>query len=287
VNVITKVFVALHVVLSLVLVSGLVVYVNRTDEFAKQAQVAETNLKRERELRVLADQQAAAARGTASLAVAEAWSRVAPAHDAAAKAQAERETAIAERNAAVAARDAAVADVQTAKSESIAWAGKLPVAEAQKLDIVKQLLASEAKAAQYAARINDLEFTKASLLATNLRKDETIAQLDADIERSKTVTPPRPNASGNTAGGIASMANLRGVVTARRAIQGTEYATISLGSSSNVMKGMRFRVIDGQDFVGYIVIDNVEPQESVGHLIGKPDMLARIRPAVTEVLSNY
>ncbi len=68
--------------------------------------------------------------------------------------------------------------------------------------------------------------------------------------------------------GAEMIANLRGVIKNKRTINGIEYATISLGSAQNVSKGMRFKVIDGNSFLGYLTIDNVEPNESVGHLDG-------------------
>ncbi len=71
-------------------------------------------------------------------------------------------------------------------------------------------------------------------------------------------------------------ANIRGVVKAKMNVGGVDYATILVGSADSVTKGMQFRVIDRtrQQFLGYLTVDAVEPNESSGHLTG---------PAVTAV----
>jgi hypothetical protein len=65
--------------------------------------------------------------------------------------------------------------------------------------------------------------------------------------------------------------NVRGVIRAVRPINGTHYATVSVGTSQHVQKGMRFRVVDDGDFLAYLTVLSVEPDEAVGHLTG-PDV---------------
>jgi hypothetical protein len=49
-----------------------------------------------------------------------------------------------------------------------------------------------------------------------------------------------------------------------------EYATVGLGSADGVSKGTKFNVVDptGKQFLGYLTIDTVQPNESSGHLTG-------------------
>jgi len=53
-------------------------------------------------------------------------------------------------------------------------------------------------------------------------------------------------------------------------IGGVTYATISVGSADDVVKGMRFAVIDRDRgvFLGYLTVESVEPNESTGRLEG-------------------
>jgi hypothetical protein len=59
-----------------------------------------------------------------------------------------------------------------------------------------------------------------------------------------------------------------GKIKARRTINGIEYATVSLGAKQRVEKGMKLKVMDGEELLGTLTIDLVETDESVGHLDG-------------------
>ena len=63
---------------------------------------------------------------------------------------------------------------------------------------------------------------------------------------------------------------INGIVRDTRQVNGIPYATISVGSSDNVQKGMQFYVIDRQKqlFLGQLTIDSVEPNEATGRLDG-------------------
>jgi hypothetical protein len=73
---------------------------------------------------------------------------------------------------------------------------------------------------------------------------------------------------------------VNGVVREKRVIAGVPYATISIGSADAVTRGMRLRVLGGrggQEFLGYVDVTNVEPDEAIGKLSG---------PRVNEVTAN-
>jgi hypothetical protein len=63
---------------------------------------------------------------------------------------------------------------------------------------------------------------------------------------------------------------INGVIRDQKTINGVKYATISVGSQDQVAKGMRFIVIDrtAGDFLGYLTVDRVEPNEASGRLDG-------------------
>ena len=68
---------------------------------------------------------------------------------------------------------------------------------------------------------------------------------------------------------------INGVVRSVDIIGGKKYATISVGSSDLVKKGMRFNVINrqGGEFLGFLTVDSVQPNEAIGQLEGKVDKI--------------
>ena len=76
-------------------------------------------------------------------------------------------------------------------------------------------------------------------------------------------------AAGGGDGGVPE--RVEGIVTDTRKVGGgRNYATISLGSDDGVRRHTRLMVIgrDGQ-FLGYVTVTNVEPEEAVGVLSGR------------------
>jgi predicted RNase H-like nuclease (RuvC/YqgF family) len=61
---------------------------------------------------------------------------------------------------------------------------------------------------------------------------------------------------------------VEGKIVAMKVINGIPYATISVGQSNAVQKGMKFKVMDGKEEIGELIIDLAETDQSVGHLIG-------------------
>ena len=65
-------------------------------------------------------------------------------------------------------------------------------------------------------------------------------------------------------------APINGVVTDKRSLNGREVVTVSVGSNDKVEKGTEFKVVDRDtgDFLGLVKIEYVDPDESVGYLSG-------------------
>jgi len=74
--------------------------------------------------------------------------------------------------------------------------------------------------------------------------------------------------------------SINGVVRDVRQIAGQQYATISVGAADAVTRGMEFKVIDRAtgSFLGTLVVDTVEPNESTGRLSGPK--VSMIKPGV-------
>jgi hypothetical protein len=71
--------------------------------------------------------------------------------------------------------------------------------------------------------------------------------------------------------------SIEGVVREKSVINGNTFVTISVGSADGVSKGMRFYVVDGPDFLGIVTIDTVDTDNSIGRLEGKPDKVSHVQ----------
>jgi hypothetical protein len=68
-----------------------------------------------------------------------------------------------------------------------------------------------------------------------------------------------------------SLVRVEGVVSSRNDVNGVQMATISIGSSDQVTKGMRLAIINpssSDPFLGYIQVDSVDPNKAIGHIFG-------------------
>jgi hypothetical protein len=73
---------------------------------------------------------------------------------------------------------------------------------------------------------------------------------------------------------------INGVIRDVRTIAGRQYATVSVGSADGVKNGMEFKILDraGGNFLGTLVVDSVEPNEAAGRIQGP--RVAEVRPGV-------
>jgi len=110
---------------------------------------------------------------------------------------------------------------------------------------------------------------------------EQVSQVSGENERmSKVIQGARLNPQQQqVAANQSGLPRINGVIRDTRVIAGTQYATISLGSADGVARGMEFKVVDrGGNFLGTLVVDQVEPNEATGRLAG-PNVAA-IKPGV-------
>ncbi len=104
---------------------------------------------------------------------------------------------------------------------------------------------------------------------------EMVEELKTQLAGSRQKGGPTGGASSGTPAGTEITADvpINGVVRSVDIIGGKKYATISVGSSDMVKKGMRFNVINrvGGEFLGFLTVDSVQPNEAIGQLEGKVD----------------
>jgi hypothetical protein len=131
--------------------------------------------------------------------------------------------------------------------------------------------AERARADDLARRLADAESR-----AARVPQDRAARGPSADEDRNPLLgatipiplAPPDSNRSGGRPAPPADAPHVRGVVRAVRSINGTRYATVSVGTSQRVTNGMQLKVVDGDDFLSYLTVDSAGPDEAVGHLTG-------------------
>ena len=266
---ITKAFVVLHVILSMLLTAGVVVFVNRVDDYRKIVADERTKgelLKRNAE-------SAAAAETTAKESLNQLQQQLA-----------------AQINAAKTDRDKSAADL-LAKNTELADAQKqLAIAMAMNQQATGALAAAQTAQNQLNTNVTELRATVDKLQQQKLELDATVADLTNQrdvLEQQRRGLAERVSSietEYNRVTAFVKSQNLRvpsgavvidappinGVVREVRTIEQKRYATISVGSADAVTSGMKFRVIDRNngDFLGFLTVESVEANEASGRLDG-------------------
>ena len=270
---VTKLFVVLHVVLSMLLTAGVVVFVNRVDEYNKI--VADWKAKT----------QTAEARATANGAAADAAKEALNAANTALAAQVEQS-----RKDATAAA-AAQADLNVKLADASKQLAILTAANDNAIATVK---ASQTAQSQYMAQVTELRTTVDTLTKAKFELDtavadltnqrdvlekqrrdlaEKVSMLDSDLTRAtKALADNHIDLRNIKVGpGLAAGAPpIQGVVREVRMIEQVPYATISVGSADAVIKGMEFKVIDREkgEYLGKLTVESVDTNEATGRLQG-------------------
>jgi hypothetical protein len=268
----TKLFVALLVVLSLILSAATIVFVNQTEDFKKTNQL-------------LTDQMTAA-KNQANSAAAD--------RDAIKQ---NSEANIRQANAQV---EAAAASLRTLQGDLASKNTDLARAKAQfelqgvsVTTLTATLKSSEDTRSHLQEQVNDLRSNSDKLVAQNAQLNQTVTDLTNRLdvtERERRLLAEQLTESkgqverqssmlrdaGVTSAQMASSAGtgigappINGVIRDVRPIQGILYGVISVGSAEAVSPGMEFKVVsrDGT-FLGVLKVDRVEQNESTGRLEG-------------------
>lgn len=269
----TRVFVALLVVLSLLLTAATVTFVATVDDY----RLASTN----------ADQalQNATARSGADLTAAQ---------EQAAALQGQIDVANGQITQLRTLVNAANQQVATAQGGAAATSGNLAVAQANVSQLSSALQTAEATTNQLQTQVAALRGTSDERLEqladlnrriTELQNLYDVAERERRFNAEQLVDLRRQadrlgaalrDAGGNPdnvagAGTRGGAPRIEGVVRATRVIAGIPYATISVGSEDAVRQGMQFNVISGDGrYLGKIEVQTVDPNEAIARIVGGP-----------------
>lgn len=274
-SVLTKIFVVLLVVLSLLLSAATVTYVNTVDATRKSLDAAEARISN------LTAEKSELAQ-TTSAALANYENKIAEAS--------RREAALREQLTGIermlASRDAELAQARLDVTLARADLSKLSSAVSAAVSMSDQLqqivaslrsdndrLRSENGDLNVALtdRINTLDVTETQrrILAEQLTEARRrIDQLSGALS-DRGVDPNRLAETGLSGGAPA----IAGIIRSTQVIAEIPYATISLGVEDGVKTGMEFKIVDANTsrFLGILTVVQTDANESIGRLTG-PDV---------------
>lgn len=285
----TKIFVVLLVVLSLILSAGLIVFVNRQENFKIAAEDAKKQLMAAQNQTALVNTEIAKVQAQSAALAAELANQIS-----ALKGQ------IHAGEEEVAKRDATINDLQQNQVQSAASIASITQAlqVAQKTikaqdDNLGQIRTSDDKLQKQVVEDSNRITELTNSLEVTTKQSRFMGEQNTQLQQQLAVANEAlhkygisPTGTINPAGGAINTTptiNINGVVREFKNINGVPYATISLGTADQVTRGMEFKVIDPahNQFLGYLTVDNVQDHESTGHLTG-PNV-SQVRPNVSEV----
>ena len=277
----TKLFVVLLVILSLLTTAATVVFVNQTQNSAKMLADAKAEAAAARSAASEAEAAAGAQRDQAQEAIRNSQNQIEQFRQSANQLQM-RINELAAQNA----------DATT----------KVTLSSADQARLTEALKSAQETNAHQAEQITQLRTTNDERLKQNVELNTRVTELtdrsqvlerelrfaNEQLAEAKT-TADRQGAMLRDAGINPKMASagtgagappINGVIRARRDIAGIPYAVISVGSNDGVAKGMEFKIVNratGQ-FLGVLTVDSVEATEATGRLSGPK--LPEVRPGV-------
>jgi hypothetical protein len=276
-SVLTKLFVVLLVISSLLLSASVVVFVNRAEDHRERADASKKQLgSKLREITELTKAQAEQQSAYAAL-----QSEITRQAGDMSRELVARDTAIQEAKAKVAQleKDAQIKDatvkgtadaLRAANEENKGMMAANAEIRAKNDDLLKQ---NGELNTEITVRIHKAEQAEKA-------RDYATEQM-TDIKAQLASLRQRGGAGGTMTGGAdatqAAPGPINGVVRAVDVIGGKKYATISVGSADNVTKGMKFNVVNTKtgEFLGFLTVDSVQPNEAIGQVEGKVDKIQK------------
>lgn len=271
----TKTFVLLLVIVSLLQTAGLVVYINAQGTSQKEVDAARSDLnttkgrlnQTETALRAAEDREAK------NLGLVQA------AVDARNKSEADYKQKLADAGARVADLNSrlTLAQADTARLTEALKGAENRMGTLQQLvtDLRSSNDTALTNAAQMSQQISDLTN---KLEVTERERRFFAEQLEEARGKEAKLTSALKDAGispqqvlASSAGLRAGAPNINGVIREVRKIGPLDYATISVGSSDNVSKGMEFKIVDRDSgaFMGILKVESVEPNEAAGQIRGE------------------
>jgi uncharacterized protein (DUF3084 family) len=284
VSALTKTFILLHVVMSMILAAGLIVFVNRVDDFQKTAQAQKNTLQLAEQRATESQAELATVRSSMANVQQTSQARVQQMQDQ--MAQRDREVLelrgqLAEAQAQAASAQAALTSaneaLKVAQQNQGTLQGQLAQLRTTHDKLMQQFTEANLGINDLNARLQQTERQRRDLAEQLAAITEQVENRGADAARTDAGIRGAQPAGGRLAN---PNLNINGVVREKRMIAGVPYASISIGSADAVTKGMRLRVLggrNGQEFLGYVDVTSVEPDEAFGRLSG---------PRINEVTAN-
>ena len=281
----TKIFVVLLVVVSLLSAAGFIVFVNQVENFKTSL----TDVRGRLSLSESAVTAANTATQAAKADVRQARMELDRANQQITTVTNDRDEKVASLNTTIAGdkSQAAIAAVSlsnvsaalnTSEATRKGLNDSLTAARTETDKLNTTLLQDETAISDYTNKVDVLQHQ-----VTNFT--EELAQAQAENTRLHTLLKSLgASDNGGTATGPNVSPAINGVVTDTRTFNGIEYATISVGSAEQVAKGMVFQVIDRAHakFLGELTIDSVDLHSATGKLVG-PNLASVSKSGTTEV----
>jgi hypothetical protein len=279
----TKVFVMLLVVSSLLNAAAIVVYVNKeavTDQDYKALQAKNGSLERDS---AAATSDAASARGQLlaqeQLAASEASARQASLDKAAADLAAKD----ADNQQLLRNNQAQEGDLQSLNAQ-LAIALATIKQDGQTLSDVRdsnaKLVQNQAENDAAVARQRQLAETygrQVEYLGEQVKKDEDLIKAYSSVINQNHLSLPTPDQAAAAISGPP----VSGVVQDTQSVNGVTYITISVGSADSVQPGMQFRVVDTQvdphQFLGILTITRADVNSAIGRLQSDESLASRVQ----------
>jgi septal ring factor EnvC (AmiA/AmiB activator) len=255
------------------------VFVNRVEDFRKEADAATQKVKASQ--KTIGDL-------TKDLATAQA--NLKEANDAYNTRVADLQKQVDAAAAQIASKNVDIAKAENDKAVTTAQltgvTGALKASEEQNKTLQQNLADARQQVDKYIVQARDLNISVSELTAKNDSLEKQRKYLEEQTEQQKKqvsemngvmqragIKYDAENHEAVAANGqtiVGTPGPIDGIVTATEVIGGVRYATISLGSSDNVAKGMKFYVINRGtgEFLGTLIVDNVQPNEAIGQLDG-------------------
>ncbi len=281
----TKTFILLHVVMSMLLAAGLIVFVNRLDVSAQATKASNARIARLEDEKNVLQAEATTIRAAQTAMQQQAQNQV--------------EALRAELAKATQANLKAESDLAAMRSDSakdkaalVSANEALKVAQANQGTLQGQLAelrtAQDKLTQQFAEAnfsINDLTNR---LQQTERARRQLAEQLTEANTRLESTPAGRAAAPGEAVPAGASLrAHVEGVIKEKRMIAGQNYATISLGANDAIARNMRLNVVSKNgEWLGYVTVTRVNEEDSIGVLSGPKINQASPNDRVTNQLGG-
>ncbi len=267
----TKLFVVLLVVLSLLQTAAIVVYVNKEDfnrnalqATTEKLQASNNELEQSRQALMAAQQNLTALQQDVNSRAKEADSQVTAARQQAANLNVQLATAESQKAAQQLEIDRMTEALKASQQASNKQYDEIARLRTRNDKYVQDAADLNAAVSDLTNKFDVTERERKFLAEQNTQLQAQNQKLGAQL-KSSGISPQEAQTAAQRSG-----PPIAGVVRDVRNIAGMKYATISVGSADQVAPGMEFKIINQNtnDFLGSLIVDSVTPNEATGKLTG-------------------